>query len=120
MTPHLKCLIETVQMRGHNICFNAELTKLNKLSPNTPFYLKFCHDLCLQKIQDDIKKQEEELLASTKDANNSNTNNSSVNADVIDPGNQGIFGTALANIFVIIGFAAFAYTVKCVLRSAVE
>ena len=28
MTPHLNCLIETVQMRGHNICFYAELTKI--------------------------------------------------------------------------------------------
>ena len=27
MTPHLNCLNETVQMRGHNICFYAELTK---------------------------------------------------------------------------------------------
>ena len=28
MTPHLNCLIETVQMRGHNICFYVELTKI--------------------------------------------------------------------------------------------
>ena len=27
MTPHLNHLTETVQMRGNNICFNAELTK---------------------------------------------------------------------------------------------
>ena len=28
VTPHLnRCLVETVQMRGHNICFYAELTK---------------------------------------------------------------------------------------------
>ena len=26
--PHLNCLIKTVQMRGHNICFYAELTKI--------------------------------------------------------------------------------------------
>ena len=26
--PHLNCLVETVQMRGHNICFYAELTKI--------------------------------------------------------------------------------------------
>ena len=31
VTPHLNCLTETVQMRGHNICFYAELTKF---SPN--------------------------------------------------------------------------------------
>ena len=28
MTPHLNRLIETVQMRGHNICFYAEFTKI--------------------------------------------------------------------------------------------
>ena len=28
VTPHLNCLVETVQMRGHNICFNAELTEI--------------------------------------------------------------------------------------------
>ena len=28
VTPHLNRLIETVQMRGHNICFDAELTKI--------------------------------------------------------------------------------------------
>ena len=67
-----------------------------------------------------MKRQEEELRESTKNANKSNSNSSSVNTDVIEQGNQGIFGSALANIFVIIGFAAFAYTVKCVLRSVVE
>ena len=28
MTPHLNCLIEMVQMRGHNISFYAELTNI--------------------------------------------------------------------------------------------
>ena len=28
VTPHLNRLVETVQMRGHNICFYAELTKV--------------------------------------------------------------------------------------------
>ena len=32
-TPHLNRLIKTVQMRGHNICFYAELTKI---IPNYP------------------------------------------------------------------------------------
>ena len=27
-TPHLNRLVETVQMRGHNVCFHAELTKI--------------------------------------------------------------------------------------------
>ena len=29
MTPHLSRLIEMVQIRGHNICFYAELKKLS-------------------------------------------------------------------------------------------
>lgn len=29
--------------------------------------------------------------------------------------NEGIMGTSVANLVVIIGFAAFAYTVKCVI-----
>ena len=28
VTPHLNRLIETVQMRGHNLCFYVELTKI--------------------------------------------------------------------------------------------
>ena len=28
VTPHLNCLIETVQMRGHYICHYVELTKV--------------------------------------------------------------------------------------------
>ena len=28
VTPHLNRLVETVQIRGHNICFCAELTKI--------------------------------------------------------------------------------------------
>ena len=28
VTPHLNHLDETVQMRGHNLCFYAELTKI--------------------------------------------------------------------------------------------
>ena len=28
MTPHLNRLVETVQKKGHNICFHAELTKI--------------------------------------------------------------------------------------------
>ena len=30
MTPHLNRLDETVQMRDHNICFYAELTKITR------------------------------------------------------------------------------------------
>ena len=28
VTPHLNRLVEKVQMKGHNICFYAELTKI--------------------------------------------------------------------------------------------
>ena len=28
VTPHLNRLFKTVQMRGHNVCFYAELTKI--------------------------------------------------------------------------------------------
>ena len=34
VTPHLNRLIETVQMRGHNICFYVESTKI------IPYYHK--------------------------------------------------------------------------------
>ena len=37
VTPHLNRLIETVQMRGHSICFYAELTKI---IPNYPQILR--------------------------------------------------------------------------------
>ena len=43
VTPHLNRLNETVQMRGHNICFYAKLTEI---IPNyhqiTPSYLELC------------------------------------------------------------------------------
>ena len=58
MTPHLNCLVEMVQVRGHNICFTVSSTvqmrgsqhkvlcRINKncpsLSPNTPSYLNLC------------------------------------------------------------------------------
>ena len=34
VTPHLNRLVETVQMRGHSICFYAELTKLSLIITN--------------------------------------------------------------------------------------
>ncbi|XP_025082842.1 ubiquitin-conjugating enzyme E2 J2-like [Pomacea canaliculata] len=36
------------------------------------------------------------------------------------PHNQGFLGSALTNVFVILGFAAFAFTVKYVLRNVVD
>ena len=29
VSPHQNCLNETIQIRGHNICFYAELTNIN-------------------------------------------------------------------------------------------
>ena len=41
VNPHLNRLGKTVQMRGHNICFYAELAKkFPELSPNTPSYIE--------------------------------------------------------------------------------
>ena len=37
MTPHLNCLIETVQMRGHNVCFFEDLIKI------IPYYHQILH-----------------------------------------------------------------------------
>ena len=43
MTPHLKCLNETVQMRGHNIWFQRKIRKnILQLSSNTPTYPEIC------------------------------------------------------------------------------
>ena len=37
VTPYLKRLVETVQMRGHNKCFYAELPKLSQISTKYSF-----------------------------------------------------------------------------------
>ena len=43
MTPHLNRLVETVQMRGHNVQFQCEIRKIiPQLSLNTPYYLELC------------------------------------------------------------------------------
>lgn len=74
-----------------------------------------------EKIQDEQRKREEELKESTNTrlVNNrsrmSNENNNDPNEN-----NQGFLGSAMANLIVIVGLAAFAYTVKYVLRSVVE
>ena len=41
VTPHLNCLDETVQMRGHNVCLRAEITK-NIPIIKYPSYLELC------------------------------------------------------------------------------
>ncbi|XP_060066439.1 ubiquitin-conjugating enzyme E2 J2-like [Ylistrum balloti] len=72
-------------------------------------------------IKEEHRKREEELKESTNSRLVNNRSRSS-NGNNNDPNqnNQGIMGSAVANIFVIIGLAAFAYTVKYVLRSVVE
>ena len=41
VTPHLNHLIETVQMRGHNIWFQSEIRKIiPQLLSHTPSYLE--------------------------------------------------------------------------------
>lgn len=61
------------------------------------------------------------MIESTKLAvqnTNQSSSNRAVNAG--DDRNNGLLGSALSNILVIVGFAMFAYTVKCVLRTIVE
>ncbi|OWF39850.1 ubiquitin-conjugating enzyme E2 J2-like [Mizuhopecten yessoensis] len=72
-------------------------------------------------IQEEQRKREEELKESTKTGQVNNRSRTSAGNN-IDPNqdNQGIVGSTVANLFVIIGLAAFAYTVKYVLRSVVE
>lgn len=61
------------------------------------------------------------MIESTKLAVQS-TNQSSSNRAANDgeERNQGLIGSALSNVLVIVGLAVFAYTVKYVLRTIVE
>ena len=43
VTPHLNRLNETVQMRGHNICFKQSKQKVSLIINNTPSYLALCN-----------------------------------------------------------------------------
>ena len=66
VTPHLNRLGETVQMRGHNIWFQAEKRKfiiIPQLSSNTPFYLELC------------MRNDKELLSHYRDAFTTNDKN---------------------------------------------
>ena len=43
VNPHLNCLVETFQMRGHIICLYAELTQsIPNYHQNAPSYLELC------------------------------------------------------------------------------
>lgn len=70
-----------------------------------------------EKIREEQARRERELAESTR---NGNTQSQLLNGQNTNGNNQGIIGSALANIFVVIGLAAFAYTVKYVLRNIVE
>ena len=70
-----------------------------------------------EKIRQVQAKREQELAESTR---NGNTQTQLLNGQNTNGNNQGIISSALANIFVVIGLAAFAYTVKYVLRNIVE
>lgn len=74
-------------------------------------------NLTFQKIREEQARRERELAESTR---NGNTQSQLLNGQNTNGNNQGIIGSALANIFVVIGLAAFAYTVKYVLRNIVE
>ena len=76
----------------------------------------------LQEIKADLRRREEELKASTE-SGALITGDSTQNAPgqlLPDPRAQGIVGSTLANVLVIVGFAAFAYTVKYVLKSIAQ
>ncbi|XP_031575465.1 ubiquitin-conjugating enzyme E2 J2-like [Actinia tenebrosa] len=68
----------------------------------------------VEEIQAKLKERGE-LLSSEKSSNL--VQSSSLDSENIAGGNHGIMGSTLVNICVILGFAAFAYTVKCVLRA---
>ena len=52
VTHHLNRLDETVQMRGHNICFYAELTEI---IPNYHQIFLSCLELCFKKKKINIR-----------------------------------------------------------------
>lgn len=84
--------------------------------------------ICFQEIEDGIRQKEEEEKAQKSQAirsGSSGSNSTAANGQnvVRNPDqaqNQGFLTSTLTNLFVIVGFAAFAYTVKYVLRSIVE
>ena len=45
MTPHLNCLVETVEMRDHNISFYAALIKITSYYHQVLPYLELCGDV---------------------------------------------------------------------------
>ena len=67
-----------------------------------------------QEIQDKMQERGEERekpKAATTDKSQGGV------AGEVREGNNGLMSSTLVNICVIVGFAAFAYTVKCVLKA---
>ncbi|CAH1775760.1 unnamed protein product [Owenia fusiformis] len=84
-----------------------------------------CFPNLAEEMRQTLKKREEEMARSAE-LNNRSVNaglaNSSSRVQGVNGANeqQGLLNSALTNICVIIGFAAFAYTVKYVLKNIVE
>ena len=79
--------------------------------------------LCFQGVKADLKRREEELKASTESGALITGDSSHPANGQLLPGDQraqGVVGSTLANVLVIVGFAAFAYTVKYVLKSIAQ
>lgn len=89
-------------------CCSVEMFKGRKI-------LAFC-----QEIKEEQHRRAEELRQSTNHGAIGQRSHLNGGQNPADNDNQGVFGSALANIFVIVGLAAFAYTVKYVLKSIVE
>ncbi|KAJ8320142.1 hypothetical protein KUTeg_001729 [Tegillarca granosa] len=102
----------------------SDYTKRQLAVESGPFNLKnkiFCDMFpdVAETIREEQRKRQEELLqASNNGITGQRARSNGQNND--NGQNQGIFGSAIANVFVIIGLAAFAYSVKYVLRSIVE
>ncbi|XP_060793581.1 ubiquitin-conjugating enzyme E2 J2 [Neoarius graeffei] len=115
----------------------SDFTKRQLASQSLAFNIKdkvFCE--LFPDVIDEIKQKQrlQEELSSRSQAlplpdvvPNSEAQNGHVPARVAPPPdhqqvnrNHGLLGGALANLFVIVGFAAFAYTVKYVLRSIAQ
>ncbi|XP_033641864.1 ubiquitin-conjugating enzyme E2 J2-like [Asterias rubens] len=105
----------------------SDYTKRQLSVQSGPFNLNnqtFCElfpDIA-EEVRATIRRREEEIRASTESS--SIPGHSSRQANTVDgqlplghQGPQGIVGSTLANVLVIVGFAAFAYTVKYVLKS---
>ncbi|XP_048752234.2 ubiquitin-conjugating enzyme E2 J2-like isoform X2 [Ostrea edulis] len=73
-----------------------------------------------EEIKEEQHRRAEELRQSTNHGAIGQRSHLNGGQNPADNDNQGVFGSALANIFVIVGLAAFAYTVKYVLKSIVE